>query len=128
MKTETIVTESNVTEALKAADKAIARKVAKAKKPAAKKAKGKAKAKAAAKGKGKPAAKAKPAARANSKQADFIAAMRTPKGISIEEAAKRFGWQAHTVRGAVAGALKKKLGLKVDAERDEERGTVYRIK
>jgi hypothetical protein len=54
--------------------------------------------------------------------------MRTVKGISITEAAERLGWQAHTVRGAIAGGLKVKLGLKVEAERDEKRGTVYRIK
>lgn len=104
-------------------------KPAKAKKAAP--AKGKKPAKGKAKGKA-PKAKAKAAApkapRAESKQAGFIAAMRTAKGISIAEAAKRFGWQNHTVRGAVAGALRKKLGLKVEAERDEERGTVYRIK
>src|SRR5262249_49180605 len=66
--------------------------------------------------------------RKESKQALFIEAMRTAKGISITEAAERFGWQAHTVRGAGAGGLKGKLGLKVEAERDEERGTVYRIR
>ena len=91
----------------------------------------------AAKG-GKPAKAAKPvkaakaeapkAPRAESKQAQFIEAMKSAKGISITEAAERFGWQAHTVRGAVAGALRKKLGLDVTAERDEKRGTVYRIK
>lgn len=79
-----------------------------------------------AKGKA-PKAGAPKAARADSKQALFIAAMRTAKGISIGEAAERFGWQAHTVRGAVAGALRKKLGLDVKAERDEKRGTVYRL-
>jgi hypothetical protein len=92
---------------------------------------GKAKAKAAPKAKAAKLAKAKPAKstpRKESKQALFIEAMRTAKGISITEAAERFGWQAHTVRGAVAGALKAKLGLKVEAERDEKRGTVYRIK
>ena len=72
---------------------------------------------------------AKPAqGRADSKQARFIAAMRTAKGMSITEAAKAFDWQKHTVRGAIAGAIKVRLGLKVDAEQDEKRGTVYRIK
>ena len=92
---------------------------------------GKAKAKTALKAKaGKPAKvkAAKSAPRKESKQALFIEAMRTAKGISITEATERFGWQPHTVRGAVAGALKVKLGLKVDAERDEKRGTVYRIR
>jgi hypothetical protein len=36
-------------------------------------------------------------------------------------------WQAHTVRGFFAGALKKRLGLEVTSEKDEERGRVYRI-
>jgi hypothetical protein len=99
--------------------------VAAAKKRAAKKpAKAKAKAKKPATAKKAPA----PKTRAESKQARFIAAMRTAKGISIDEAAKQFGWQKHTVRGAVAGALKVKLKLKVDSEQDEKRGTVYRIK
>ena len=66
--------------------------------------------------------------RAESKQARFIAAMRTANGMSIGEAVKAFDWQAHTVRGAIAGAIKKRLGLKVEAEQDEKRGTVYRIK
>jgi DNA-binding transcriptional regulator YiaG len=94
---------------------------------------GKAKAKAAPKAKAKAAKPAKAKAtkstpRKETKQALFIEAMRTAKGISITEAAERFGWQAHTVRGAVAGGLKAKLGLKVEAERDDKRGTVYRIK
>ena len=35
--------------------------------------------------------------------------------------------QQHTVRGAMADALKKKLGLTVTSEKDEARGRVYRI-
>ena len=49
------------------------------------------------------------------------------RGCSIEEIAEKFGWQAHTVRGAIAGALKKKLGLDVISEKIERRGRVYRI-
>jgi hypothetical protein len=98
------------------------------KKNAAKSGKAKTAPKAKAKTKPKTKAKvAKPTSRKESKQALFVAAMRTAKGISIAEAAERFGWQAHTVRGAVAGALRKKLGLKVEAQKDEKRGTVYRI-
>lgn len=38
------------------------------------------------------------------------------------------GWQPHTVRVAMTGALKKKLGLKVTSEKVEGRGRVYVIR
>jgi len=71
---------------------------------------------------------AKPKTRDDSKQARFIEALQSAQGMSITEAGAEFGWQPHTVRGAVAGAVKKKMGFEVTAERDEKRGTVYRIK
>ena len=45
----------------------------------------------------------------------------------IDEIVEAFDWQPHTVRGAIAGALKKKLGLDVTSEKVEGRGRVYRI-
>jgi hypothetical protein len=73
-------------------------------------------------------AKAKtPGTRTNSKQAQLIEMLKRPEGATIEEIVKKFDWQAHTVRGAIAGALKKKLGLKVESEKEENRGRVYRI-
>ncbi|MBZ0227051.1 MAG: DUF3489 domain-containing protein [Bauldia sp.] len=78
--------------------------------------------------KGAKAEKDKPArTRSDSKQARLIAMLKTAKGASIEEIVKTFGWQPHTVRGAIAGALKKKLGLDVTSEKIEGRGRVYRI-
>lgn len=65
--------------------------------------------------------------RADSKQAKLIEMLKRPEGATIDEIAKKFDWQAHTVRGAIAGALKKKLGLKVTSEKIEGRGRVYRI-
>lgn len=65
--------------------------------------------------------------RANSKQAQLIEMLKSSKGATIEEIVKKFEWQAHTVRGAIAGALKKKLGLNVESEKVEGRGRVYRI-
>jgi hypothetical protein len=64
---------------------------------------------------------------AGTKQAALIAMLRTPEGATIEEITTATGWQAHTVRGAIAGALKKKLGLDVTSEKVEGRGRVYRI-
>ena len=65
--------------------------------------------------------------RADSKQAKLIEMLRRPEGASIEEIVAAFGWQAHTVRGAIAGALKKKLSLDVTSEKIDGRGRVYRI-
>jgi hypothetical protein len=74
--------------------------------------------------------KSKPKARgmrADSKQAQLIDMLKQPGGASIDEIVTAFGWQAHTVRGAIAGALKKKLGLNVVSEKIEGRGRTYRI-
>ena len=68
-----------------------------------------------------------PATRTDTKQAKLIAMLQSPDGATIEDLVKTFGWQAHTVRGAIAGALKKKLGLNVTSEKVEGRGRVYRI-
>ena len=65
--------------------------------------------------------------RGDSKQAQLIGMLKTPKGATIDEIVAAFGWQPHTVRGAIAGALKKKLGFEVTSEKIEGRGRVYRI-
>ncbi|MDZ7686779.1 MAG: DUF3489 domain-containing protein, partial [Gammaproteobacteria bacterium] len=36
-------------------------------------------------------------------------------------------WQPHTARGAMSGALKKKLGLTITSEKVEGRGRTYKI-
>jgi hypothetical protein len=67
------------------------------------------------------------ATRPGTKQATLIAMLRSEGGATIEEIVGATGWQAHTVRGAFAGALKKRLGLGVTSERVEGRGRVYRL-
>ncbi|MGR3557168.1 MAG: DUF3489 domain-containing protein [Sagittula sp.] len=67
------------------------------------------------------------AIRAGTKQAQIIAMLQRPEGASIAEIVAATSWQAHTARGAISGALKKKLGLPVRAEKVEGRGMVYRI-
>ena len=44
------------------------------------------------------------------------------EGASIVEIMVATGWLAHTVRGAIAGALKKRLGLNVSSDTEEGRG------
>lgn len=65
--------------------------------------------------------------REGTKQATLIAMLRAPDGATIEEIMAATGWQSHTVRGAMAGVLKKRLGLEVTSEKIEGRGRVYFI-
>jgi len=65
--------------------------------------------------------------RAVSKQARLIEMLQRPEGATIDEIVKALTWQSHTVRGAMSGALKKKLGLKVESEKVSDRGRVYRV-
>jgi hypothetical protein len=64
--------------------------------------------------------------RAITKQDQVIAMLRQPKGATIDDIVGVTKWQRHTVRGMIAGALKKRLGLRVVSEK-AERGRVYRI-
>ena len=65
--------------------------------------------------------------RAGTKQAQLVALLEAPEGASTAEIVAAFGWQPHTVRGAIAGTLKKRLGLQIGSEAIEGRGRVYRI-
>jgi hypothetical protein len=79
----------------------------------------------------------RPTPRAGTKQAQMIELLKRPQGATVEQIAAATGWQHHTIRGAISGALKKKLGLKIEATRTREVGpnqtgakgsaTVYRI-
>ena len=66
--------------------------------------------------------------REGTKQAKLIAMLRAPEGATIEEIMAATNWASHTIRGAMAGALKKKLGLEVTSEKVEGRGRVYTIR
>ncbi len=57
----------------------------------------------------------------------MIDLLKRKKGATIEEIVEATGWQAHSVRGAISGTLKKKLGLAVTSERVDGRGRTYRI-
>ena len=65
--------------------------------------------------------------RKDSKQAQLIAMLRRAKGATIAEIVEALEWLPHTVRGVIAGALKKKLGLEVVSEKSDKRGRIYRI-
>jgi hypothetical protein len=67
------------------------------------------------------------ASRAETKQAQIIGMLQRPEGASIAEIVAVTGWQAHTARGAISGSLKKKLGLQITSQKEQGRGSVYRI-
>jgi Protein of unknown function (DUF3489) len=67
------------------------------------------------------------ARRTGTKQARLIDLLRRPEGATIEQMVEATGWRAHTVRGAMAGALKKRLGLTITSEKVEGRSRVYRV-
>ena len=66
-------------------------------------------------------------ARPGTKQAALIGLLRRRKGMTIAEAVTATGWQSHSVRGALSGTLRKKLGLAITSEPVDGRGRVYRI-
>ncbi len=73
-------------------------------------------------------AKASPTGiRQGTKQALLIDLLKRKRGATIDDIVDATGWQPHSVRGAISGSLKKKLGLAVTSEKVEGRGRVYRI-
>jgi hypothetical protein len=68
-----------------------------------------------------------PILRTGTKQAMLIALLQAPEGATMEAIIAATGWQAHSARGAMSGALRKKLGLIVTSAKEDGKGRVYRI-
>ncbi len=68
-----------------------------------------------------------PTPRTGTKQAQIIALLQRPEGASVAEIVAVTGWLAHSIRGLISGGLKKKLGLPVTSEKQDGRGTVYKL-
>lgn len=56
----------------------------------------------------------------------LVVLLQRDEGAQLGELMVATGWQAHSVRGAIAGSLKKKRGLLVTSEKSEA-GRIYRI-
>jgi hypothetical protein len=69
---------------------------------------------------------AKQTERAESKQARILAMLRAPSGATIDAMMHATGWQQHSVRGFLAGVVRKKLGLNLVSAATES-GRLYRI-
>jgi len=72
------------------------------------------------------AASSKPNARSSTKHARIIAMLRTPAGVTIAAIMKVTDWQQHSVRGFLAGIVRKKLDLNLVSELTDK-GRIYRV-
>jgi hypothetical protein len=68
-----------------------------------------------------------PKPRVNSKQAEVLGLLRRPQGTTIPTIMEATGWQQHSVRGFLAGIVRKKLGLTLRSEKPNDGDRVYRI-
>jgi hypothetical protein len=65
--------------------------------------------------------------RAETKHARILAMLRTPAGATIAAIMTATEWQPHSIRGFLAGVIRKKLGLNLVSEQTDK-GRIYRIK
>ena len=68
----------------------------------------------------------RPSSEPGSKQDSVIEMLKSPAGATIDAMMKATGWQQHSVRGFLAGVVRKRLKLKLGSKKvDGER--VYRV-
>jgi hypothetical protein len=73
------------------------------------------------------AASSKPRAKPDTKHARIIAMLQSPAGATVARMMSATDWQPHSVRGFLAGVVRKKLGFNLVSELTDK-GRVYRIK
>ena len=69
----------------------------------------------------------KPASGRQSKQQTCLDLLGRREGATIEDLEEATGWQKHSVRGFLAGAVRKKLGLTLISEKPDAGPRRYRI-
>jgi hypothetical protein len=56
----------------------------------------------------------------------LVALLQQPEGATLVSMVAATGWQAHSVRGAMSGSLKKQRGIAITSEKTEA-GRIYKI-
>jgi hypothetical protein len=62
-----------------------------------------------------------------SKQQIMIDLLKREEGATLHQLSAATGWQKHSVHGAMAGVLKKKLGLTIASDKNRDGERIYRI-
>jgi hypothetical protein len=62
------------------------------------------------------------------KSAAIIALLRSKRGATIQDLMQATNWQAHSIRGFLAGSLSKRHGLAVSSEKPDGKDRRYRIR
>ena len=71
--------------------------------------------------------KKKPTTRPGTKLHTLVELLSRTEGATIAEMMHATNWQQHTVRGTLAGTLKKQLGLNISSDKPEGKDRIYRI-
>jgi hypothetical protein len=74
----------------------------------------------------KAAAPVAPAPREGTKKAQVVALLSRAKGVTLADLMETMGWQKHTVRGFMAGAMKK-AGHSIESFKTAKGERAYRI-
>lgn len=53
--------------------------------------------------------------------------LRQPGGVTIADIGSATGWQPHTVRGALAGSIQRRMGLKITSHKEPGEARRYRL-
>ena len=66
-------------------------------------------------------------AREGSKKAKILELLRQPDGATLKDLMAATGWQGHSVRGFISGAIVKKMGLKVESQKRADGERAYSL-
>ena len=70
--------------------------------------------------------KGEPILSPSTKTGSLLRLLSKPEGVTVEMMAREAGWQTHSIRGFLAGQVRKKLGLKLSSQKGADGIRRYR--